>query len=95
MPRRSAAAVGGILAKELYTAIILYLDEVGEANVRMLCEIGNHYKVSAQARELQRLGLVKVRKEVIPRHAWYFSLTERGTALASKLKEAKAIIESV
>ena len=94
MPRRSSDSTGGILAKELYAAIILFLDDVGEANVRMLCDIGNHYKVSAQARELQRLGLVKVRKEVVPRHAWYFSLTKKGTALAAKLKEAKAIIES-
>ena len=93
MAKRADKKLGGILGKEHYLNLVLYLDAVGEANARPLAEIGNHYKTSAQMQHMKQLGLVSIRKESSPRVAFFFSLTEKGTALASKLKEAKAIIE--
>ena len=76
-------------------SIILKLfEEKSELQITKFLDIVNSYKtIKEVVKKLEEEGLVKTEEKVIGRKTIYVSLTEKGRAVAEKLKEAEEIVK--
>ena len=72
--------------------LLLLLDkgEIIASQLRLVLK--NYAKIASVAKMLEKEGLIKIRTESSPRISYIYSLTERGKAVAEKLREIEEIL---
>ena len=84
-----------ILAQKHVSSILIFLLEHDTVNkTDLVTVVHSNTSVDKLVNELDREGLISVRKEFAGRNTYYISLTKKGRAVAFRLKEAEEVAEN-
>ena len=84
-----------ILAQKHVSSILIFLLEHDTVNkTDLVTVVHSNTSVDKLVNELDREGLISVRKEFAGRNTYYISLTKKGRAVAFRLKEAEEVATS-
>ncbi len=84
-----------ILAQKHVSSILIFLLEHDTVNkTDLVTVVHSNTSVDKLVNELDREGLISVRKEFAGRNTYYISLTKKGRAVAFRLKEAEQVATS-
>ena len=84
-----------ILAQKHVSSILIFLLEHDTVNkTDLVTVVHSNTSVDKLVNELDKEGLISVRKEFAGRNTYYISLTKKGRAVAFRLKEAEEVAES-
>ena len=84
-----------ILAKKHVSSILIFLLEHDTVNkTDLVTVVHSNTSVDKLVNELDKEGLISVKKEFAGRNTYYISLTKKGRSVALRLKEAEEVAES-
>ena len=84
-----------ILAQKHVSSILIFLLEHDTVNkTDLVTVVHSNTSVDKLVNELDKEGLISVRKEFAGRNTYYISLTKKGRAVAFRLKEAEEVAET-
>ena len=84
-----------ILAQKHVSSILIFLLEHDTVNkTDLVTVVHSNTSVDKLVNELDKEGLISVRKEFAGRNTYYISLTKKGREVAKKLKEAEEVADS-
>ena len=84
-----------ILAQKHVTSILIFLLEHDTVNkTDLVTVVHSNTSVDKLVNELDKEGFISVRKEFAGRNTYYISLTNKGRAVARRLKDAQEVSES-
>ena len=85
-----------ILAKKHVSSILIFLLGHGTVHkIDLVSVVHSNTSVDKLVDELKNEGFISVKKEFAGRNTYYISLTAKGIASATKLKEAQEVAEGV